>query len=159
MVLVLVRAQNMKSEGGGFFQCKAYRKASKAYNRALALLSGASSAVTHAEIEAEADQLRLLLHLNLAACYLQLSEWERGLRAVEWVLQRQPDNPKAVLRHARLLMGAGRLTDAVSPLRRAKQLSQGSSAVRAAFAEYARRREALQKSERSLYTSMMTTNT
>jgi len=156
LILLVSRCRNMKREGGEHYARKAYRKASKAYNRGLALLDGktaggSSTALAPPEVEAEADQLRRLLQLNLAACYLQLGEWERGLRAVRWVLAREPDNPKAVLRYARLLMGAGQLTEAVEPLRRAKQLVPAQSpALRAAFAEYTRRRQSLQKQNRTL---------
>ena len=55
---------------------------------------------------------RVKLHLNLAACALQLGDWNGALAAADWALSVEPSQPKALYRRAQALEGAGELGQA-----------------------------------------------
>jgi len=61
-------------------------------------------------------ELRVHLHLNLAASALRLADWELAERACAFVLQRRAAHPKALLRQAAALKGLGDLKDAARVL-------------------------------------------
>jgi hypothetical protein len=61
-------------------------------------------------------ELRVHLHLNLAASALRLADWELAERACAFVLQRRAAHPKALLRQAAALKGLGDLKGAARVL-------------------------------------------
>ena len=74
---------------------------------------GDGSALSGEELEA-VSRLRVVLHLNLAAAALKLSEWDTARTACEHVLEFESNNSKALFRLAKALEGAQRVEDAIS---------------------------------------------
>lgn len=76
-------------------------------------------------------ELRLSLHLNVAATALRVEDWELAERACAFVLVRRASHPKALLRQAAALKGSGDLKRAARRLETLLGL-QGQAANREA---------------------------
>jgi FK506-binding protein 6 len=150
--VLISRARHIKNEGAHHFQAGHNRKASKAYSSALQLLQQVKFAVD--QVQAEADALRVVLHLNQALCFLKLKEWSRGVASARYVLEREPHNLKGMLRLARLYVGAENLDDALPLLQQLGKLAPSNPTVRIAFQEYREAKKALSERQKRFAHSM-----
>lgn len=58
------------------------------------------------EQEKQVKDLTDTMHLNLAACYIKEEKWEKAAQRAGKVLEKQPENAKALFRrgHARIFL-------------------------------------------------------
>lgn len=78
----------------------------------------------------KANIVKLPLHLNLAACDLQLEDWTSALENCDEVLREQPNNAKAIFRRGRARFALGNTDAAEEDLRRAAALNPNDTAIR-----------------------------
>lgn len=72
--------------------------------------------------------------LDLAVCYVGMSEYGRALEVTDLLLKRQPDHPKGLYNRGAILASTGRTEEAVAVWKKVIRLSPGSEAAASARA-------------------------
>lgn len=92
-------AQKRRAEGNELFKSGKVEVAKKKYKASLDFISS-DYQMTDAEKE-QAKGVKVLIHLNLAACALRRAEWKAVLEESNKVLELHKAHPKALLRRSR----------------------------------------------------------
>eukprot|EP01103_Thecamoeba_quadrilineata_P010159 TRINITY_DN2114_c0_g1_i1.p1 TRINITY_DN2114_c0_g1~~TRINITY_DN2114_c0_g1_i1.p1 ORF type:complete len:211 (+),score=62.73 TRINITY_DN2114_c0_g1_i1:270-902(+) len=87
------KALEAKENGNEKWKKGTFRKANQAYNKALAFLQNLSE-----EEEELAEEVKLPIHLNLAASFLKLNQPRKAIEACRDALEIDPNNTKALFR-------------------------------------------------------------
>mmetsp|Transcript_19780 Transcript_19780/g.19888 ORF Transcript_19780/g.19888 Transcript_19780/m.19888 type:complete len:182 (+) Transcript_19780:156-701(+) len=124
----LAKAQGHKDEGNTFFKDKKYSRAKSCYGKALAYIKAMpgskrntvpdmakmlasrtdeGGALTE-EMDEEAKQLEIVLHQNIALCYLKMNEPQETLKHCDLALQSDSKALKALLRKGQALLSLKR---------------------------------------------------
>ncbi|XP_041357275.1 peptidyl-prolyl cis-trans isomerase D-like [Gigantopelta aegis] len=93
-------AQNIKQIGNNLFKEQNFSVAIKKYNKALRYIDTIINFMKLSEDEKDdvKKSSKLSLHLNLAACYLRLKDYDEVLRACKDALSIDPTSAKALFR-------------------------------------------------------------
>mmetsp|Transcript_99889 Transcript_99889/g.280886 ORF Transcript_99889/g.280886 Transcript_99889/m.280886 type:complete len:376 (-) Transcript_99889:107-1234(-) len=140
---VLVEAAtSRKATANTLFKEGQYAEAREAYNKAMGYLATMSRRTEEEdEVCSQADEVRMALLLNLAACDLKSQDYARAVDICDQVLENQPGNQKARYRRGIACSHLGRLDAATADFRKVLQTAEDegdSATVRDARREIAR---------------------
>jgi len=158
------KAKEFKDLGNDFFKSNNYTKAKSNYGKGLAYVKGmrgskravapeldmiAQSAPSDylplaEEIDEEAKQLEIVLHQNIAICFLRMDKPEEALSHCESALRLDPKSPKALLRKGQALIALKRYEKAREVLTNALKENQADPELN----------KAIQKSLRAIHEVM-----
>ena len=103
-------AQEIKAAGNAQFKAGCADDALECYTGALGFLEKIKDWSTSDVLTADVRELRISLHLNMAACQLQQEKWTECIESTEKVLTIQGKNLKALYRRGVSNARLGRLT-------------------------------------------------
>lgn len=86
---------------------------------------------------------------------MQVKQYREALSACENVLQKDPDNVKALYRAGRVLSHIGELEDAVSRLQKALSLSPQDKTIQTELKRTFKKKELALKKEKEMYRRMI----
>lgn len=109
-------AQEIKAAGNAQFKAGCADDALECYTGALGFLEKVKDWSTSDVLTADVRELRISLHLNMAACQLQQEKWTECIESTEKVLTIQGKNLKALYRRGVSNARLGRLTTAKEDL-------------------------------------------
>jgi len=98
------QAKLFKEKGTSYFKATKYHLASKQYKKITSYLELETS-ISEEELHAERDSLMLAAHLNLAACYLKLSDCKGAKDQCDKALEFDHKNVKALFRRGQAYIG------------------------------------------------------
>lgn len=125
-------AAKLKERGGALFKSKRWRLAARRYSRAIKKLIPYARDENISEDRLFALQtLKCTCHLNLAACQLQLRQFELVVSNCTCALEQRSDDVKALYRRGVALTDLNEFERAESDLRRALEHDPGNKAVEA----------------------------
>lgn len=125
----LEAAERRRLEGNQHFRGGNATEAGMLYRMALSFLDEDLLMQLEGPHLEKANNVKLPLHLNLAACDLQLEDWTSAVENCDEVLREQPNNAKAVFRRGRARLAMGNTDAAEEDLRRAAALNPNDTAV------------------------------
>mmetsp|Transcript_36976 Transcript_36976/g.97968 ORF Transcript_36976/g.97968 Transcript_36976/m.97968 type:complete len:316 (+) Transcript_36976:360-1307(+) len=120
-----------KEEGTELFKGSNWRPAAARYNKALT--HAAKFVDLSPEQRREVDALKLSLHLNIAQCWLKITDTEnhliQAIRSCDDALEIDPESVKALYRRASARELKGEYDNAKADLKRAAELAPDDTAV------------------------------
>eukprot|EP00927_Polykrikos_kofoidii_P029642 TRINITY_DN25607_c0_g1_i1.p1 TRINITY_DN25607_c0_g1~~TRINITY_DN25607_c0_g1_i1.p1 ORF type:complete len:368 (+),score=81.66 TRINITY_DN25607_c0_g1_i1:144-1247(+) len=139
------QAQTHKEDGNRYFAAGDYKKALGAYHKVFCYLnglqapndnSGSAPPVTPSPNSlvipkgswGDVKQLKQSTHLNMAACYLKVEQYQKCVDVCGKALQ-QGDNPKAFFRRAQAFLELRNFSGATSDLEKARALAPSDRAI------------------------------
>ncbi|XP_049850591.1 peptidyl-prolyl cis-trans isomerase FKBP4-like [Schistocerca gregaria] len=93
----LEAAESGKQRGNELFSLGKYKYAAKRYKNSLSYIEY-TSGEADPEVVKKINDLKSILNLNISQCYLNLKNHKEALKAVEKVLEKEPNNIKALYR-------------------------------------------------------------
>lgn len=106
-------AEKMKEQGNDLFKRGLFEQARDMYTKALKACSDPNG------------ELAVAIHNNLAGCYSQLSDFQAVVKETNFVLERQPDNLKALMRRMLALEPLEKYEQALEDARRVIRQAPG----------------------------------
>ena len=91
-----------KEEGTELFKGGNFRPAAARYHKSLS--HAAKFFDLGPEDEKEVKNIKTLLYLNLASCYIKLENWDQVIRNCDFALELDPVNPKVTNYHAVIIL-------------------------------------------------------
>ncbi|CAD7971213.1 unnamed protein product [Amoebophrya sp. A120] len=125
----IAAADSFRVQGNEAFKEKNYGKASVFYRKALLYFD--YSFPDTEEQEQELDRIKLAVHLNMAACKMQLEEWKEVLIQCNQALLIDPNSVKAYFRRASAYLATDNFENAEVAVSHAEKLEPGNADVRA----------------------------
>jgi tetratricopeptide (TPR) repeat protein len=96
-------------------------------------------------VNEDSMKLRVVLARNLAICYAKVGNWKKCLKNAEYVIGKEPGDPRALLKKAEALVETGRFDDAQGVLTIGLTITGNS----APFVEVKKRMMELQRSDQA----------
>eukprot|EP00933_Yihiella_yeosuensis_P042828 TRINITY_DN3748_c1_g2_i1.p1 TRINITY_DN3748_c1_g2~~TRINITY_DN3748_c1_g2_i1.p1 ORF type:complete len:387 (+),score=107.67 TRINITY_DN3748_c1_g2_i1:93-1253(+) len=146
-------AKDRKEAGGRYFKRGCFHAALERYSLSAEML-GHTDDIKNATKNLEAKEIRQLCELNAAACLLKLSMFREAEQVTAAVLRLQPDNEKALFRHAKALTGMGDGARAQRDLRKVLEINPGNVEAKQLL-QQARRDGRGSAEEKRVYAKMM----
>ncbi|KAL3077314.1 hypothetical protein niasHS_013303 [Heterodera schachtii] len=153
----LATAETLRTEGNRLFGLKDFKGAADKYREGLTLIDQLLLREKPGDSEwTELDQKNIPLFLNLAQCYLSMGQFYEAANCASEVLQREPDNEKALFRRAKANTNKWELDEAVSDLKRLEMNGKCTepTIVKKALAEVETKRRLKEQSERKALRAM-----
>jgi len=148
-------ASAYKTKGTAAFNAGSFDEAQEWYHDAADLLDTADFSNGYpAGREDEAKNLLLSCQLNEAQMCIKQEDWAMTTSVCSTVLQREPDNFKALFRRGLALSKSGEYADAKKDLLAASKIDPKSKEVRNAFAACKEAAEAAKAKEKALASKM-----
>jgi tetratricopeptide (TPR) repeat protein len=144
-----------KARGAAMFAQERFEQAKRKFKRAITLTEQALRVVPGDDpLHAQASEIALSCHLNIAACLLKLKEYTNVLEATNHALKIDANNVKALFRRAQALVQLHRWDEADELLLAAAHLEPSNKAVRDEIQQMKTRRQEHAAKERTIFTSM-----
>ncbi|XP_031554606.1 tetratricopeptide repeat protein 9C-like [Actinia tenebrosa] len=165
----LEQARILKDEGNAFYKQKDYKNAMKKYHQALMYVKGLFDQVPFqgmflpetrfpdeetAIFKEKAQQIELSCFNNLAACHLAGGRWSKVLDNSSKVLQRQPDNAKALYRRGQAYMKLQDIDRAKEDLKRASELEPTDNSIKRTLILLEKEYKKITEKEKKTYAAM-----
>jgi len=145
-----------KEEGTELFKGQNYRPAAARYNKALT--HAAKFVDLSPDQKKEVDAAKISLNLNLAQCWLKITDAEnhltQAIRCCDEVLALDADSVKAIYRRAVALEAKGEYDQAKLGLKRAAELAPDDSAVPKLMARVEAQLKRQADKEKKMYSKM-----
>jgi FK506-binding protein 4/5 len=141
-----------KEEGNELFRQSKWKRAHKKYKKAAGFIEAGYSMKD--EEKAEADPLKLVCHLNMAACNLKLKEYKSVLEDCKKALEIEPKNIKALFRRGQALSALDDWKEAQSTFDKALELEPDNKDVKREIALLKRKIAEQDKKDRKRYQNM-----
>lgn len=144
-----------KARGATLFAQERFEQAKRKFKRGVTLTEQALRVTAGDDpLEAQATEIALSCHLNIAACLLKLKEYTNVLEATNHALKIDPNSVKALFRRAQALVQLHRWDEADEVLLTAARLEPSNKVVRDEIQQMKARRQEHAAKERTIFTSM-----
>lgn len=142
----------VKERGTQYFKAGKFRQAVIQYKKIIQWLEHESGLSD--EESAKSKSLLLAASLNLAACYLKLSEYRQALEHCNKALEFEPNNEKGLFRRGESYMGVNEHELAKEDFTKVIQLYPNNKAARAQMAQCQQRIREQHQREKKIYANM-----
>lgn len=153
----LEAAERRRIEGNDLFKDADAAAAATVYRMALMFLDEDLLMQLEGPHLTKANNVKLPLHLNLAACDLQLEDWASAVENCDEVLREQPDNAKAIFRRGRARLALGMTDAAEEDLLRASALAPNDAAIRRQLLALKKERSEERQAQRQIFRGSLPT--
>ena len=163
----VAEAERLKAEGNDAYRAGDYARAIARYTRAFAYIglkpisaeSAAMLAVSGRQNASVTDNavsaLHVSLNVNLAACYVALSDWPRVVDYSARAIALDADNAKAHFRRGTAFLNIGDLDNADADLQKALALNGGSDgSISRALSQLSVKRRLADEKQRTAFAGM-----
>lgn len=142
------------SESAGQMQCAGGGSDAEDEDLKAAMETGAKRYASDAPYAEQASKLRQLLRLNIAACLLKMNDWGNAREACDAVLQREPDQVKALFRKAQACAGEGNTDEAIKAATSVVKLQPNLKEARTLLTKLKKDKEKEKEKTQSTYKNM-----
>merc|ERR1719335_332813 len=119
-----------------------------------AMETGAKRYASDAPYVEQASKVRQLLRLNIAACMLKMSDWVTAREACDAVLEREPNQVKALFRKAQACAGEGNTDEAIKAATLVVKLEPNLKEARTLLTKLKKDKEQEKEKTQNIYKSM-----
>lgn len=163
---VLTICADVKEIGNRLYKEKNFVKAKSKYNKALRYLEKLDDAGSDSDSELGDDNMKddkikqieityiLPLHLNIAACKLQLKDYEGVVEDCDQVLESDPNNVKALFRKGQALVNLKDWDKAEDMLKKALNIEPNDKGIRRELEKTKKAQQEEKVKEKQMYTRM-----
>ncbi|KAJ3320589.1 Tetratricopeptide repeat protein 9A [Blyttiomyces sp. JEL0837] len=133
------KGKSEKDLGNAEFKKGAIKEALRHYHTAILYLSGLDNAHLNAfvktesmaaEVKADIQSTILSIHNNMAACHIKNNAWDRAILACDKVLEKTPENAKALFRRGQSYLQLNNVDKALPDLKKAAELEPNDVGIR-----------------------------
>ncbi|CAI7996314.1 Peptidyl-prolyl cis-trans isomerase FKBP8 [Geodia barretti] len=141
--------------GNELFQRKDYELAVNSYDKALKLIDSYTGEHESEELPPAISDMHVRCLNNLAAAYLKVERYKESQETCQKVLEKEPENVKALFRYGKVLAIRGDLSEAVKHLQKALELNPDERAIQVELQKAQKKKDRVEKEEREMYRRMV----
>eukprot|EP01091_Cochliopodium_minus_P012261 TRINITY_DN3682_c0_g1_i1.p1 TRINITY_DN3682_c0_g1~~TRINITY_DN3682_c0_g1_i1.p1 ORF type:complete len:200 (+),score=73.25 TRINITY_DN3682_c0_g1_i1:224-823(+) len=159
-------AKKLKEEGNKFFQGSEWRKALGSYHRSLLYVKGLDKSeasgmmmmkeehpITEEE-KKEIEAVFLVVHLNMAAVYLKISEWTKAINSCGEAIKLDPKNAKAYFRRSQAYLSQRDVDRSEVDCKQALKLAPSDKAIKVHQKNIEREKERQNEKQKKAFKGM-----
>lgn len=141
--------------GNELFQRKDFQLAINSYDKALKLIESYITGQGTEALPSTVSDMHVRCLNNLAAAFLKVEMYKESQGACQKVLEKEPNNVKALFRYGKVLAIQGELDSAVTHLQKALDLNPGERAIQVELQKAQKKKGKVEKEEREMYKRMV----
>ncbi|KAJ3192802.1 Tetratricopeptide repeat protein 9A [Irineochytrium annulatum] len=151
------KGKDEKDAGNAAFKAGDIQVALRHYHTSILYLSGLDNAHLKTfvggedmqeEVKKDIKETILTCNSNMAACHMKKENWEKAIACCAKVLDKNPDNAKALFRRGKSNLELGNLDKAEADLKKACKLQPNDTGIRAELARIAEKHKALDEKQK-----------